>query len=218
MKLLIFGDNHGDLESFLSVLKKAKEADLIISLGDFTYFGEQIEEIMKLIATFPKKVILLHGNHEDKTMVKFLAQELENIQFSHKEFISLGEYDIITYGGGGFATIDEEFEAFAQNVKKKIRDPAKTILLLHAPPHNTKLDIPFAKYHSGTISFRKFIEEVQPLAAFSGHVHEGEGLSDYINKTILHNPGPYGVLIDVDELYQQRKAKKKVKIKAHPKG
>ena len=212
MKLLVFGDNHGDIESFLIVHEKVKDADVVVMLGDFTWFGQDTEEIMALLSLFPKKVILMHGNHEHEPTVKIIAQTLDNIEFSHKEVIQVGDFDIITYGGGGFDFIDEEFEAFAEQVKKKIRDPHKTILILHAPPHNTKLDIPFGNHHSGTHSFRKFIEEIQPLMVFAGHIHESEGKFDYIEKTLLHNPGPLGTIVDLEDLHTQRKAKKKVKV------
>jgi Icc-related predicted phosphoesterase len=213
MKLLVFGDNHGDTHSFLHALEKAKDADVIVQLGDFTFFGQDIQALLALIATFPKQVILMHGNHEQEAIVRQLAQQHKNIRYSHKEIISVGEYDIITYGGGGFSIIDEEFEAFAEHIKKNIRNPNKTILILHAPPHDTALDNPFGNYHSGTVSFRKFIEEVQPLVVFAGHIHEGEGAFDYIEETLLHNPGPLGALINIEDLHHQRSQGKKLTVK-----
>jgi len=214
MKLLVFGDNHGDRDSFYHALKKAKDADVIVQLGDFTFFGEDIELLIELIATFPKRVILMHGNHEQECIVRELAKKHKNIRYSHKEIIPVGEYDIITYGGGGFSIIDEEFESFIESIKEQIRDPNKTILILHAPPHDTALDNPFGNYHSGTVSFRKFIEEVQPLMVFAGHIHEGEGSFDYIEETLLHNPGPLGALINIEDIHYQRVQGKKL----HPKN
>lgn len=204
MKVLIFTDSHADIESILHVFEKTSEVDLVIFLGDLTYFEEGIETI-DLIGTFPKKVIMLHGNHERKELMQMVCEDYDNLQFSHKEIIPIGDYDFVTYGGGGFSHIDEEFEDFTKEIKKKIRDPKKTILLFHAPPLNTKLDIPFENHHSGTLSFRNFIEEVQPLASFSGHVHEGEGLFDFIDDTLIHNPGPLGTIINLDAIYEKRK-------------
>ncbi|MCF7799159.1 metallophosphoesterase [Candidatus Woesearchaeota archaeon] len=211
MKLLVFGDNHGDIESFLALHQKAKEADIIVCLGDFTWFGQYLEEMLALIATFPKKVIVMHGNHEQEELVRQTTAQINELDFSHKEIIQAGDFTIITYGGGGFDFIDEEFEEFAKEIKTKVQDPHKTILILHAPPHNTALDVPFRDYHSGTISFRKFIEEFQPLIVFSGHIHEGEGVFDYIEETLLHNPGPTGQLVDLANLHKQRITGKQVK-------
>lgn len=192
-----------DIESILEVYDKSKDVDVVIFLGDLTYFGEGIE-LVEMIAQIPKKVIMLHGNHEDEEIMRQACAPFENLHFSHQEIISIDDYDIITYGGGGFSHVDEKFEYFFEKVKEHIRDPKKTILLFHAPPYNTKIDIPFNDYHSGTLSFREKIEEMQPLASFSGHVHEGEELFDLIGETLIHNPGPYGTIIDLKELNNHR--------------
>lgn len=204
MKVLIFTDSHADIESILHVFEKSKEVDLVIFLGDLTYFEEGIDSI-DLLGAFPKKVIVMHGNHERKELMKMVCEDYDNLHFSHKEVIPIGDYDFVTYGGGGFLHIDEEFEEFTKEIKKKVRDPEKTILLFHAPPHETKLDEIFENHHTGTLSFRTFIEEIQPLASFSGHIHETEGLFDFIGETILHNPGPLGTIIDLDAMHKKRK-------------
>ena len=209
MKILVFGDNHGDLLSLLRLHDKAQEAEIAICLGDFTYFSEDLSPLLEIMNALPKKTYLTHGNHESEEEVRKQAKKHKNISFHHKEIISVGDYKIIFYGGGGFAHIDEEFEDFMASIKKEITDPAKTILILHAPPAQTKLDVPFRDYHSGTLSFREFIEEVQPLAAFSGHIHETFGKQDNIQKTRLYNPGPEGIVIDLARLHAKRTQKKK---------
>lgn len=209
MKILLFGDTHTDVESLLEVFEKAKEVDFVIFLGDLTYFGEGME-LVNIIATFPKKVIMMHGNHEQLEHMKEACAPHENLHFSDKEIISIEDYDIITYGGGGFDHIDEEYEAFIKEAKKQIRNNKKTIFLFHAPPYNTKIDNPFSDFHSGTLSFREAIEEIKPLASFAGHIHEGEQLFDTIGDTLIHNPGPLGTIIDLDELHDHR-LKNKIK-------
>jgi Icc-related predicted phosphoesterase len=219
MKILIFGDTHGDVESLLEVYEKSKDADVILFLGDLTYFGEGME-LVDIIAKFPRKVVMMYGNHEHKEHMRVACEPHENLHFSDQEIISIDEYDIVTYGGGGFSHIDEGFEIFMEEVKKHIRDPKKTIILFHAPPYNTKLDIPFNDYHSGTLSFRETIETIQPLASFAGHIHECENKYDTIGETLIHNPGPKGTLLDLDELHKKRikkEIKEFVRIKNIPK-
>jgi len=168
-----------------------------------TYFGEGIE-LVDIIASFPKKVILLHGNHESKELLSSACLPHENLHFSDQEIIAIDDFDILTYGGGGFSHIDEQFELFIDEAKKMIRNPKKTIILFHGPPHGTNLDIPFDNHHSGCLSFRDALEDIQPLASFSGHIHECEGKYDLIGDTLIHNPGPSGTIIDLDELYDKR--------------
>ena len=41
----------------------------------------------------------------------------------------------------------------------------------------------------GSKSIRNFIEKIQPIVCFTGHIHEGVGI-DKINRTHIINPGP----------------------------
>ncbi len=48
----------------------------------------------------------------------------------------------------------------------------KIILVSHAPPKNTNLDIISTNEHVGSDAIRKIIEERQPYVVLSGHIHE----------------------------------------------
>lgn len=73
---LVIGDLHGDLESFLHILRASgftqkmtrREDALLVFLGDYGDRGAQSAEIyylvLKLKLAFPKQVVLLRGNHE----------------------------------------------------------------------------------------------------------------------------------------------------------
>lgn len=201
MKILAFGDNHGDLSAYPSLIEKSKKCDIVICIGDLTFFEQQLTEMVEQLRLFEKPVLLIHGNHERASSLRKLSRD--NIQFSHEEVLKVNEYNFITYGGDGFSRIDEEFEQFVSIAKHQVQ-MEKTILVLHGPPAGTKLDIPFENYHSGNQSTRKFIEENQPLLVLAGHIHECNGEHDKIKKTILINPGPKGEVIDVDALRAQR--------------
>ena len=209
MKLLAFGDNHGDLLSLAIVQEKAKEADIVICVGDITLFGQDMNFLLEILNEFPKKVLLLHGNHEDEDELREATKNFPNVEFTHKDIHHIEDFDIITYGGDGFSRRDPEFEEHVNNVSSVVRNFKKCILVLHGPPINTKLDIPFEDFHSGSKSYRDFIEKHQPLLSLSGHIHEGEKELDYINETVLYNPGPDGELFDLDELHDFRSKKKK---------
>lgn len=211
MKLLIFGDNHGDLLSLSVVQEKAKEADMVICLGDLTFFGNDLDILLDILNNFPKKVILMHGNHEDELELEEACKMYPNIHFSHKQVHHEKGFDIMIYGGDGFSRIDQEFEEHINEAKRLIRNFKRAILVLHGPPVDTKLDIPFEDFHSGNHSTRKFIEEHQPLLVLAGHIHECERAVDYIKDTLLFNPGPKGQLIDLEDVHYHRLNKKKIK-------
>ena len=73
----------------------------------------------------------------------------------------------------------------------------QTILVTHQPPYKTALD-PIYGEHVGSTSIRKFIKEHQPDYCITGHIHENEGKTDKLGKTIIVNPGPAGKIIEID--------------------
>lgn len=200
MKILVFTDTHCDIQSLQEVKSKASSVDLIICLGDITWFEEGMEEMLEIINEFPRPVILLHGNHERLSDLQNASKQHHNITVTHKDIHAIGEYDFLTFGGDGFSRTDPEFDSIKKYFKKKMRNPKKTILLLHGPPYNTTLDVPFEEYHSGSLSYREFIEDTQPALVLSGHIHESEGKTDFIKKSFCMNPGIYGEIIDLDDL------------------
>lgn len=206
MKILVFGDIHNDILAFLEVSAKAEYADLAICLGDITVFGQELEQMVALLNELPIPVLLMHGNHERESALKKVCASYSNISYVHKTVHTINEFNFIFYGGDGFSTYDDVFESFVHDVHTSLAHTNHTsILCVHGPPHNTLLDIPFDNYHSGSESYRTFIETHQPLLTFCGHIHEGEGYYDTIKKTIIHNPGPYGIIVDIEKLANERR-------------
>ena len=204
MKIVAFGDTHGDYFVLEYVRELADLADLSICLGDFSIFSNEVEHIIPYLSEIHKDLLLIHGNHEDKDEIAQLTKGYEGIEFIHKKIVKRGEFVFVGYGGDGFSKRDKEFEAFIKKEKKNFGEAKKLIFLFHGPPKDTLLDNPYDNYHSGSESYREAIEELQPLLVLSGHIHEGEHLADTIGKSILINPGPDGELIDLDILVKER--------------
>lgn len=74
---------------------------------------------------------------------------------------------------------------------------SNTILVSHAPPYYTNLDMFRDNSHVGSEALRKIIEEKQPLLVLSGHIHETVQVSgkysDKIGKTICLGTGNYNL-------------------------
>lgn len=101
---------------------------------------------------------------------------------------------------------DVNDEILEKSLRKKIqqlRDPQKSIFMLHTPPFNSNLD--FApelddklrpKYQAGnpiihpagSRAVRKVIEEFQPILSLHGHIHESHAFAK-IGRTLCINPG-----------------------------
>lgn len=194
MKILAFTDHHGSPNDMKQVEHKSTKVDLIICGGDFTIFEHEVEYIMDQISRLPKKVLLIHGNHESEEVIHILSEQLDNIEFIHKKVVEIDNYVIVGYGGGGFSSQDLKFEEFIK--KLKIDKNKKMILLLHGPPYGTKLDRIGGEY-VGNKSFTKVIKEIQPDLVLCGHLHENFWKDDKIGKSKIINPGPDGRIIKI---------------------
>jgi len=194
MQILAFSDIHGNSKALETILKKSKDADLLLCCGDLTIFEHGITGMMNSLNKLNKPVLLIHGNHETDDVVAGLCKKYKNLFFIHKKQLCINDVCFIGFGGGGFAFVDEELEKFMKKLKPK-KD--KITLATHAPPYGTKLDLIF-KEHRGCKTVTNFIKKFKPLYAFSGHFHENDGKTDSIGKTVLMNPGKLGKIIKID--------------------
>jgi hypothetical protein len=202
MKILAFTDVHAYLPSINKILIKAKKEkpDLMICAGDLTWFGNGLEIVKKLNIGVP--LLMIPGNHEIPEEISFLAKRFPFVKNIHLQSFFLRNYLFLGCGGGGFTQHHAEFEQseekFAKTIKQlKIQDhPNKVILVTHQPPYKTKTDFIFGEY-AGSKSIRKFIEKYQPALCITGHLHENFGKKDKIGQTLIVNPGPDGMIIEV---------------------
>jgi uncharacterized protein len=207
MRLLLISDPHNFKSDFKSIREKAMFADLILLAGDFTVFGTNQRKILSDMNSLNKFVLIIPGNHEDPELVRKDCNSFENLIYLDEMIYEIGEYLFLGLEGSGFAKSDPYFEKVVKefipminekrNALKKVGQKLKFILMTHAPPYKTKLDLLHGHSYCGNDSIRKFIVKMQPDIAISGHIHETFGAMDYIKKTLVINPGPKGVLYDI---------------------
>ena len=194
MKLLLFTDVHASKKSLEKILEKSKECDVMVCCGDISIFGSGLKRTMQTLRKSDKKMFVTHGNHEMISELNNLCDGESNI-FIHKEFVKFEDVTFIAYGGGGFSERDERLDYWINKIQKKII--GKTVFFTHAPPYGTKLDrLPYLG-HRGSKSVRKAIEILKPDLSVSGHFHETFLKKDKVGKTILINPGPEGILLEI---------------------
>ncbi len=197
MMILAFVDMHGNIKAFEEIKKKSKDADIIVCAGDVSMFESNIRSIFQKFSQLKKPMLMIHGNHESPGTMKQLCSNFDNILFIHRALYTLHNVQFIGYGGGGFSVTDDDFENFMKKVMKNIDKKKKVVLVTHAPPHGTNLDIINGSYH-GNKSVRNFIKTNKVDIAVSGHLHECAYRTDTLNKAMLINPGPKGRFIEVD--------------------
>jgi Icc-related predicted phosphoesterase len=200
MKVLAFTDIHGSLSYLEEIESKAKSADVLVCCGDLSVFSTGLGKIMQRLDKLGKPLLLIHGNHETEEEMRAISARLKNTYFAHKKLINIDNHLFIGYGGGGFSRSFQGFDSFERQMKRRMgrKVHKKTIFFTHAPPHSTMLDM-INDEHSGNESVTSFIRRFSVDYHFSGHFHENSGVVDRIDKTRLMNPGPKGVLIDLDE-------------------
>lgn len=198
MKILAFVDLHGAVSILKKIAAMAKRegADCIVCAGDITIFGNSMQQLLTILDQAGLPVIMTHGNHEDESTMKRLCEKSKNIHFLHKSTFEIGDVLFMGYGGGGFSTTDSEFDSWAKKAMDKVAEGKKIVLVTHAPPYGTKLDM-ILDQPAGSKSIRQFIKHAQPKLAISGHLHENAGNKDKIDGTKLVNPGPWGMMLVV---------------------
>ena len=204
MKALAFVDLHGDKKAYVSIKKKiAKEKpDFLICAGDFTIFENNLKKFMYKLSKLNGKLFLVHGNHEEETVVRKLSREYKNINFIHGKVVSHKGMILVGWGGGGFTIRDVKFEVFVKSVKKNLKkyykEGKKIVLVTHAPFYKTNLDF-LGDGHHGNKSFTNFIKEFKACVGVCGHFHENSGKEDKIRNCRVYNPGPKGKVITLQE-------------------
>lgn len=189
MKILAFSDLHGDKKALSSLIKasNSKNPDVIVCTGDISDSKTTVKEVITELKKTRKPILIVHGNHETREEIKS-DKQVTNL---HKKVINIENYNFIGFGGGGFSRKDLEFETFSKGIKKE-----NIVLVTHAPPYNTPLDI-LPMGHVGSISIKNFIKKHKPVLVICGHLHENDGKSEKIGKTLIINPGIKGKIIEV---------------------
>lgn len=198
MKILIFTDTHANKKYFKIINLKIKKfnPEMLICLGDFTIFGNNQKKILKEINKFGIKTLLIHGNHEIINEVKRDAKNLKNIIVIHNQIFTINNIAFIGFGGGGFSLYEPDFKVVEKIFKLNKNKYQKVVLLTHAPPYGTKIDL-INNTHCGCKTFSSFIKKHEPDFVFSGHLHENNGKNDFKNNSIIINPGPKGKIINL---------------------
>ena len=208
MKILAFVDTHGSKKSLDIARKKADDTDIVLCAGDLTVFEENLDSYLSDLNKLGKPVLVIHGNHESEESMRKACSLFKNTVFMHKGIFELDNYLFIGYGGGGFTEINRDFESVSKKFLKAISElekklkkdnsnkKLKTVLIFHAPPHNTKVDYVRGS-HAGSKSYRKFIDAVKPTLVICGHLHENAGVDHQVGQTVIVNPGPTGAVIEI---------------------
>jgi len=204
MKILGISDAH-DEQVFIDKIKtiwNENEYDALFILGDITTRIQTILDFIKDIRN-RKKIYIIPGNNEPKQVIERYKQLGILIHNKRLEFGEFKRYNIVGFGFSNptpFGTPGELSEDEIYKEMAKLPIDNRTFLLNHTPPYGffDQINEKSKEIHVGSKAIRKIIEERQPLAAFSGHIHKEYGIRRLGNTNIIKIPaltfGKYGVI------------------------
>ena len=161
--------------------------------------------------------LVMPGN-DDPPWVRRLLDQAGWLRQAEERIVEFGPYQVLSLGYSTPTPWDSPREITEDQMRAKLRllagqlDPGQPVIFnLHNPPFGTSTDRAFelagdlriktaggepVQVPVGSHAIRESIEEVQPVVALCGHIHESRGTSK-LGRTIVVNPGsryPEGVL------------------------
>lgn len=197
MTILFLTDIHGDLTYLDRAAPWISGADLILIGGDITHFGgpEEAKAVLEPIREINSEVYGVCGNCDKPEIRDWMIHHGFSLEDGPIHYNGLNLYGIggsLPCPGRTPNEYDEEgLTTRVSHLTDNASDsPGQEIWVCHQPPYKTKVDRVIRLRPVGSRALRQFIENRQPLALFSGHIHESSGI-DHLGKTVLANPGPF---------------------------
>jgi hypothetical protein len=191
-RFVVFPDIHDKPDNLKKIRHVLADCDAVLLAGDMTNGNiENLHKIIDLISQYNEAIYAVCGNMDTEAMNMMLAREGISL---HRKHVIIDGIAILGCGGalpfyGTYVFSEEETAGFLEDTLVGLPDDMPKILLSHQPPYGTAMDLYKEGQHIGSKALRAFIERVQPLICFSGHVHRARGI-DTLGKTQLINPGP----------------------------
>ena len=194
--------------------------------------GRMLNMIDERYRQYGVKLYVIPGNDDPQPIADLINKGgWSNIVPSDEKAVDIGGYQLVGFGYSNPTPWNTPRELSEDEIYRRVSrilnglNPAKTILMIHAPPFNTLIDQapqltkdlkPIVRggevlmTHVGSSAVRRIIEEFRPIMGLHGHIHESGGV-DYIKadgkvKIPVFNAGSEyqygilrGILISVDE-------------------
>lgn len=192
MRVLIFSDIHGSARAAEKIV--AQPADLYIAAGDLSTFGRGLERMGEILRPLGERCWALPGNHETHAQMRDFCTRFGFRDF-HRQVRELGG---VHWAGLGYSnptpfnTPGEYTEEEIAAALAEFEGRSPLYLVVHFPPHGTNLDRVGFGRHAGSRTLRAWVERVQPVYLFCGHIHECAGQADTLGSTRCFNVGPEG--------------------------
>jgi len=195
-RLLVFSDIHNDTHALKALM--AIDADYYVAAGDLVNWGRGLDKMAEVMLPRADRTYVLPGNHESATDIAgFCARH-----GFHDFHGGVLEIEGMKVAGLGYSS-PTPFDTPGEYSEKEMGEHLATfsglkplVLICHAPPLDTRLDLIHEGLHGGSSAVREFIEREQPQHFFCGHIHEAEGVVIQMGATRAQNVGKKGYLLE----------------------
>lgn len=195
-QILILSDIHGAASLIPRLHEAGSSCDIIAIAGDMNTFGgrHDAESILSALRRLNKNLVGVCGNCDlpevnDLMIEQGISADGRTCPVEDLTFVGLGG----SLPCPGHTPNESEDDRFGHGLRRALGDwqgpPEKLIVITHQPAYGTGLDLVGSR-HKGSPALRHFIEEIQPILAISGHIHEARCI-DRLGETTLVNPGPF---------------------------
>jgi hypothetical protein len=187
-----FPDIHDHPEPIKKIRHVLNDVDVVLLPGDMTNGRiDNLHRALNIIEPANEQIMAVCGNMDTEQMNMMLSREGISLHRRHQMIDGIA---VLGVGGalpfaGDYVFSEDELAGFLEDTLQGVSDDTPKVLVCHQPPYNTKVDKTRDGSHVGSKAVRDFIERVQPLAAFTGHIHEAQGIAT-IGETKIINPGP----------------------------
>jgi len=213
MRLLAVSDFHSSMSAVrLAVARGVAEAvNAIAVCGDITHFGgmKEARDILRILTGSGVPVLFVPGNCDPPSLGD--QDEIEGALCLHGRAVEMEVFRFVGVGGGPpspfstpFEIVEKELLSVLNRAIQKVNPARRLVVLSHAPPRASRVDLTLAGINVGSVSLRRFILENHPIGVLCGHIHEARG-SERVNGCEVVNVGAarqgYCAVVDVDERF-----------------
>jgi Icc-related predicted phosphoesterase len=193
MRIVALTDIHAAYDLAVRILK-SENPDLVIVGGDLTTVGSVREagDALARMMDVCARCYCVAGNMDLPTHDDLHVRL--GISLNGRGVV-VGETGICGVSGAPISPLHTPYELDEEEIDRRIRRGyedvkhlARTIVVPHAPPFGTKVDIVHSGIHVGSMAVREFIEDCEPDVVICGHIHESRG-QDAIGRTKIVNCG-----------------------------
>lgn len=186
-------DIHDRRDNIKKIANAIADVDVVLLAGDMTNGRlTSLQALVNEIRQYNQTIYSVCGNMDNVTLDDWLNQQKIGI---HRKHVIVDDLAILGCGGalpfyGKYVFSEDELAQFLDDANRNIPADMAKVLVCHQPPYGV-LDSPSrdSSKHAGSQAVRAFIERVQPLICFTGHMHSSVGI-ERIGKTQVINPGP----------------------------